>query len=515
MGQLYVYEPWPTAVDTMGLCGPLVPKKAVCTHEKNGDFRLDIEHPIDPYGKWQSLVAGNLIRTDVPLRTVPIIQYGDLTYTYYIWALKHYKVKSTATLTQRSVFSGHNSNPNITMQAVRFAILPPGEDVYEAGTTAWMGYESWSLITWKYGRGWILSSALDYVDQLTLPMTRNDIETVVPSPRTRPQLFRITSTRESDTGISVQARHVSYDIAGDIVSVIGGSDSEVAIDIASQISADSRSVTNHASKLLFTNSETSRPLQAKKNIGAIEGMLAPSDSVTATWSTYLLRDNWIYTFLTDPAYSEGYTIEYGKNLRGITVETDYSNIIDAIKPIGQTTKGKPLEVPTNTYTVDGNSVAVAYGFVNSPNYSYPTQHQAVLDLGAQIKATGTTSSALNAAYVKLIRAALVKFAEEQCDLPEVTLSVDFVHLGDTAEYAQYRDLERLFLYDTVRVRHPRLGIDVTTQVNKTEWDCLLDRYNSIELGSVRKNYARTRFASWQVPGLETLSAYVDTISSAI
>ena len=27
MGQLYVYDPWPTAVDTMGLCGPLTPTK--------------------------------------------------------------------------------------------------------------------------------------------------------------------------------------------------------------------------------------------------------------------------------------------------------------------------------------------------------------------------------------------------------------------------------------------------------------------------------------------------------
>ena len=65
------------------------------------------------------------------------------------------------------------------------------------------------------------------------------------------------------------------------------------------------------------------------------------------------------------------------------------------------------------------------------------------------------------------------------------------------------------------MRHTGLGVDVTTIVNKISWDCLLERYKSVDLGNVKRNYARTRVASWQVPGLETLSAYVDTISSAI
>jgi phage minor structural protein len=201
---------------------------------------------------------------------------------------------------------------------------------------------------------------------------------------------------------------------------------------------------------------------------------------------------------------------------GVDYSEDETDVIAKIVPVGQTVKGKPLRVPTNTYTIDGHYINVVDGLVPSPNASlYSIPHCAILDKGAAIKATGTASGALAVAYEKLIRAALAKFSEEQCDLPQITLNVDFLHLGDTAEYAQYKDLKKVFLYDTVRVRHPRLGIDVTTQVNKTAWDCLLDRYDSIELGSVRKSYARSRLASWQIPGLTSLQSYVDTISSLI
>ena len=174
-----------------------------------------------------------------------------------------------------------------------------------------------------------------------------------------------------------------------------------------------------------------------------------------------------------------------------------------------------MTVPTGTYTVDGASIAVTSGVVSSPSYSYAVWHSYVLDLGSSIKAASTGSSDLTAAYVKMIRAALKKFTNEKCDLPQVTLTVDFLQLGQTEEYKQFRDLDKLFFLDTVRTRDKLLGIDVTTQLNKAEWDPVLERYDSIELGSVRKNYARSRLASWQVPGLTSLQSYVDTISSLI
>ena len=41
-----------------------------------------------------------------------------------------------------------------------------------------------------------------------------------------------------------------------------------------------------------------------------------------------------------------------------------------------------------------------------------------------------------------------------CDLPTVTLKVDFVNCADTEEYRQYGFLQNIFLGDSVRVVAP-------------------------------------------------------------
>ena len=500
MGQLYVFEPWPTAVDTMGLCGPLTPTKAVCVQEKNGDFRLDIEHPIDPAGKWRSLVSGNLIKADVPLRTLPGIREG-----YGTTEVKRGYVANT-TRDARSVWTKQFSG------GIRLAVLPAGTEVHET----YRDTRSW--IHWPSGSGWIDTAALESLTMLSGPTALvAEMNSMVPPAKARPQLFRIYATKRTQNGVSVQARHVFYDHLGNIITVgsaIQGPGD--ALQKISQAATQNAPLSKASIRYLALNLAVDKPTEKWTDISPIEAIMSPSNGVLSYYPGGILRDNWTVAVVDNAGVSAGVKIEYGANMLGVDYAEDEFEVITKLVPIGQTSKGKPLRVPTGTYAVDGQSITVTDGFVPSPNASqYAVPHSAKLDNGAAIKAAGTTAEQLNAAYIKLIRAARAKFSEEQCDLPQVTLSVDFVNLGDTAEYAQYRDLQKLFLYDTVRVNHPRLGIDVTTQVNKVEWDCLLSRYNSIELGSVRKNYARTRVASWQVPGLASLGAYVDTISSLI
>jgi phage minor structural protein len=506
MGQLYVFEPWPTAVDTMGLCGPLTPKKAVCVQEKNGDFRLDIEHPIDEWGKWANLAPGNLVKAKVPLRTLPITTsiVGNIIYQATVASVN----RDTRGLYADSAFT------------LRLATLDVGEYVYKP-YSAIGAFDIYARVVTAKGVGFVRVAALTGTyTQMSIANNAAGIEAVVPSIRSREQLFRISSVAITPSGVSAVAHHVFYDNLGNVTNyTTTPTGCEAAVDGLANGMLDSR-VSSHAAvvlshKRLYSPAEITKDIAKWIRVSPVEALLAPSSGVVSIWNYDIARDNWHAHVVSGMAIDRGFAIEHGKNMLGVTYSINHSDIISQIIPVGQTSKGKPLTVPTGTYTVDGVSVSVVNGVVSSENDTYPIPHIAVLDKGSEIKAAGTDSTSLNAAYTKLIRAAKAKFADEQCDLPEVTLRVDFVNLGDTAEYAQYRDLQKLFLYDTVRVKHPPLGIDVTTQVNKTEWDCLLDRYNSIELGSVRKNYARTRFASWQVPGLASLRAYVDTITSAI
>ena len=114
-----------------------------------------------------------------------------------------------------------------------------------------------------------------------------------------------------------------------------------------------------------------------------------------------------------------------------------------------------------------------------------------------------------------MRAQAQKMFDSGCDLPKIEMSVEFINLGDTEEYKQFRNLENCFLYDYVIIQHPKMNIDVTAQIVKMEWDCLLDRMNSVEIGTVGKTLANTGITSWQIPsGFSGAKIAQETIGSA-
>jgi phage-related protein len=59
-----------------------------------------------------------------------------------------------------------------------------------------------------------------------------------------------------------------------------------------------------------------------------------------------------------------------------------------------------------------------------------------------------------------------------------------VNLWETTEYEYVAAVERVNLCDYVSVIYEDLGVQATMRVVKTEFDVLLERYNSIELGEV-------------------------------
>jgi phage minor structural protein len=102
-----------------------------------------------------------------------------------------------------------------------------------------------------------------------------------------------------------------------------------------------------------------------------------------------------------------------------------------------------------------------------------------LNVDAKIGDSGQTEEDVQA---KMRKEAGKVFSEEKADLPVTTLTVDFLMLGDTEEYAQYKGLERLNLYDTVEIIHSDIGLRTSAQVKSYKWDALHKRYTQITLG---------------------------------
>ena len=63
-----------------------------------------------------------------------------------------------------------------------------------------------------------------------------------------------------------------------------------------------------------------------------------------------------------------------------------------------------------------------------------------------------------------------------------TIKVSFIKLSSSPEYATLKQLEKVYLGDSVKIIYEESGINVIKQVVKTEYNVLKDSYDSIELG---------------------------------
>lgn len=101
--------------------------------------------------------------------------------------------------------------------------------------------------------------------------------------------------------------------------------------------------------------------------------------------------------------------------------------------------------------------------------------------------------------------------------PEVSITVDFVSLRGSEEYASIAALETVKLCDTVTVIYPEIGVSVKAKVIKTVWDALNERYDSVEIGDPRGSFAQTLIdqAEKNMNSTLTLYAKVSELSEAI
>lgn len=493
MADIFVYDANTEDFDTLGLCGPLSPAKCVHVEEGNGKSELTIEHPIDAEGRWAYLTEGRIVKAEVPVRTVPpITDAGDLVTSIEVWSIKsgvrphlYYKAKG-GKIRKKKLASG-----------LQVRIVLKAENRYKAAFTARKKVKrKWKTYVYY---GWINRTALEYVTVESIPADPEAIEQVAPAWKVTDQLFRINATKLTDNGVTVSARHIWYDLLGNVTTYTGLNGNVNAPECLDALHGilDNCAIEHEFEG--YTNIVGTRDTIEWTRISPVEALCDPEAGLLARWGAELVRDNTEFYVLAEAGMNRGVRIEYAKNLLGVNCDVDVTDVVTRIQPVGQTSKGKPLLLAAGTYTVDGQSITIdATRTVVSPrDGDHPTPHIMVLDV-SDAKAKSTSATDVRNARVKMIRAALAKFAED-VDLPRVSLKVDFVALGDTEEYAQYQRLDDVFLYDRVRIWHPKIGVDVLTKVNRIEYDCLLERFNGIELGAVRRDWSRTQVSTWQLP----------------
>lgn len=305
-----------------------------------------------------------------------------------------------------------------------------------------------------------------------------------PSDTMQPQPFRIYKiTTPIDGKLEVQARHISYQLNFITVSPFSVSGCAGAVQgLKSHAASDCPfSVwTDVASSAMFT---VSVPASFRNCLGGMDGSVLDTFGGEFEWDCYTVK------FHRARGADHNVHIVYGKNLTDFKMEKSIENTITGVHPYWVDNETQAvMELPEKVVMVSRKSV--------------PYQKITVLDC-------------TSAFQEKPSEAALREYAQDYIDTtsltePEVDIKIDFIQLWNTPGYEDVVQAEQVSLCDTVHVYISKLGIEASSKVTETEYDSLLERYNSITLSNSTVNSRNSSLTSSLNSIRNTATAAYDT-----
>ena len=277
-----------------------------------------------------------------------------------------------------------------------------------------------------------------------------------PSPAQSEQPFRVYRiTKPLNKVVTIYAAHISYDLSGIPVKNFTSQSVQAALTALTTSSVISNPFTFWSDK---TNSgvmeiETPTPCRTiLSNILDVYGGEYEFDKYTV--KLHSLR-----------GFDNGVSIKYGKNLTDLEQDENCSNVYTGVLPYWT-----------------GNDTTVSGSVVNAPG-TYDFTRILPVDFTSDFEEQPSTAQLDNAATNYI--------SANNIGIPEVNLTVSFVHLNQTEEYKNLGIFERVELGDTIKVEFAAMGVSSTARCVKTVYNTLLERYDNVELGEVKKGLADT------------------------
>lgn len=464
MGDVYVYPPDCEDFSTIGECGRLTPIS--CEYEEigNGNAEITLTHPIDAWNRYTCLRKLAFIKADIPVRTTPEIRNGQFVTTVEKW-----KVKATATKPQRYIYSRQEKGS-------RRKLLSAGAEVIVTEDP-----EDGERYKVKYNRttGWMERDALESNVSVTIPNTPAGIEEVVPSWETREQIFCIYAIEKDDTQIVARAKSRFYDLMDNITTY----DVDEPVELQEALDGVLGACLDPHPFKAFTDIKGTRVGVHANDTNPVQAMLDPDKGLAVRWNAQMVRDDEEIYLLSRAGRNRGVRIEYAKNLKGIKFVEDISGTYTHVRPVGETKNGEPLYL-NGTTLVESKLAA-----------NYP--HKKIYVLKCADCKVGTDKVTVDIARQRMVEQA-EGLISTGIDMPKISAKIDFINLGDTPRYRQYKGLEKMFLFDTVQVWHPVLKVDVPEDIVQIKWDCCRDKMISVELGDLQA--LTPSVSGWQISG---------------
>lgn len=288
-----------------------------------------------------------------------------------------------------------------------------------------------------------LETNLDYINDLVQGKI-----IVAPTP-TGEQAFRISNITATRKKITAKCYHVFYDSENYLIqdSYVVDKDCNYALDYLNN-ATDNTSPFTTLSDITSTN--TFRCVR-KSLYEAIQTILD-------RWGGHLVRDNWTIKIMSSIGKDNGVTIRYGKNLKTITCESNWDNVVTKLLPVGK--DGillNDLDSSQDVYVYSGVTYDIPFtktvSFeqnINSEDFDTEEEYQQALLDDLRIQAE------------------------------------DYVNINcyPQTNYTLKANIEKITdIGDVIEVDDERLGITLLTNVISYDYDCILEKYTELEFGN--------------------------------
>ena len=274
------------------------------------------------------------------------------------------------------------------------------------------------------------------------------------------QQFRIYNTRKLMANrVEICARHISFDLLHDWIDSISieNQSCEYSLNTIFRNSQFSQHFKGYSDIINVQNYEVNK-------VTCLSAIGGTSGSIIDTYGTgpEILRDNTNIHVLNRRGRDNDVTIEYRKNLTGLEVEEDTTDLVTRIMPYA-------------IYMADGNEEFEVRGdFIDSPlinNYAHP--YVKYIDYSDKFDDEIPTKEKLNN-YAKK------EYTINKVDIPKCNYKIEFIPLSKCAGYEGIED--RINLCDVITIKDTRYNIETQAKVIKATYNVLRDRYDSMEVG---------------------------------
>lgn len=288
-----------------------------------------------------------------------------------------------------------------------------------------------------------LETTLDYINYI---VQGNIIVANTPQGE---QAFRISNVTTNRIKITAKCYHVFYDTENYLIqdSYVVDKSCNDALDYLNS-ATDNTSPFTTLSDILNKNSYR---CVRKSLYEAIQTILE-------RWGGHLVRDNWNIKIMSSIGQDNGVTIQYGKNLKSITCESNWDNVVTKILPVGK--DGILLNALDDTQDV------YVYAGI-----SYPIPFTKTVSFEQNLeKEDYASEEAYKEALVDDLRVQAEDYVNINC-YPQIN-------------YTLRANLDKITdIGDTIEVIDESLGITLFTNVISYDYDCILEKYTELEFGN--------------------------------